>query len=49
MTFDDFLKFHDFSQLFQKILFFQVFQTLWEPCIMAAVALIHDIYYVEQN
>ena len=24
-------KFHDFPWLFQKILFFQVFQTLWEP------------------
>ena len=32
MTFDDFSKFHDFPWLFQKILFFQVFQTLWEPC-----------------
>ena len=34
MTFDDFSKFHDFPWLFQKILFFQVFQvfqTLWEP------------------
>ena len=25
-------KFHDFPWLFQKIWFFQVFQTLWEPC-----------------
>ena len=36
MTFDDFSKFHDFPWLFQKILFFQVFQvfqTLWEPCL----------------
>ena len=32
MTFDDFSKFRDFPWLFQKILFFQVFQTLWEPC-----------------
>ena len=32
MTFGDFSKFHDFPWLFQKILFFQVFQTLWEPC-----------------
>ena len=31
MTFDDFSKFHDFPGLFQKILFFHVFQTLWEP------------------
>ena len=34
MTFDVFSKFHDFPWLFQKILFFQVFQvfqTLWEP------------------
>ena len=32
MTFDDFSKLHDFPWLFEKILFFQVFQTLWEPC-----------------
>ena len=31
MAFDDFSKFHDFPWLFQKIIFFQVFQTLWEP------------------
>ena len=34
MTFDDFSNFQDFPGLFQKILFFQVFQTLWEPCQM---------------
>ena len=36
MTFDDFSKFHDFPCLFQKTVFFQVFQvfqTLWEPWI----------------
>ena len=32
MTFDDFSKFHDFPWLLQKILFFQVFLTQWEPC-----------------
>ena len=32
MTFDDISKFHDFPWYFQKILVFQVFQTLWELC-----------------
>ena len=31
MTFDDFSNFYDFPWLFRKKIFFQVFQTLWEP------------------
>ena len=37
MTFDDFSKFHDFPWLFQKILFVQVFQTLWEPWLISSI------------
>ena len=50
MTFDDFSKFHDFPWLFQKILFFQVFQvfqTLWEPCkLISSVQVIYQKYVI---
>ena len=49
MTFDDFSKFHDSPWLFQKILFFQVFQvfpTLWEPWLGDATTPTLSFFYI---
>ena len=44
MTFDAFSKFHDFPWLFQKMLFFQIFQNLWKPWLELLLQRTDDSY-----